>query len=384
MKIIFLHHANYCMGGIERMMAMKANYLSEQMGWEVVLLTYEQNGEPFPYELSPKVRQVDLDVHLYSAYKSAYPLRYFKKLRLRRQLSQALHVFLKKENADVVISTDKDAHELKALFKAHTTEKLVVEAHTGMVDHEMQVQLTNTFWRRLIARKDLVRLKLAVSYFDVLIALTEEDAYCWNMYIQTFVMPNALTHYPSVVANLPDEKKRVISVGRLDYQKGQDLLLMAWQEVERHHPDWSLYIYGDGKEMSNLLSSISTHNLHRVSIHSATTNIYAEYMKSDFLVCSSRWESFGLVLIEAMACGIPVVSFNCNNGPRNIITVGVDGLLVKNGDVEDLSFKICQMIEQKESRIRMGTEARKNVARFREEKIIPHYLDVLNDIINKH
>ena len=139
-----------------------------------------------------------------------------------------------------VISTDKDAHELKALFKAHTTEKLVVEAHTGMVDHEMQVQRTNSFWRRLIARKDLVRLKLAVSYFDVLIALTEEDAYCWNMYIQTFVMPNALTHYPSVVANLPDEKKRVISVGRLDYQKGQDLLLMAWQEVERHHPDWSL------------------------------------------------------------------------------------------------------------------------------------------------
>ena len=70
MKIIFLHHANYCKGGIERMMAMKANYLSEQMGWEVILLTYEQNGEPFPDELSPKVRQVDLDVHLYSAYKT--------------------------------------------------------------------------------------------------------------------------------------------------------------------------------------------------------------------------------------------------------------------------------------------------------------------------
>ena len=382
MKIIFLHHANYCKGGIERMMAMKANYLSEQMGWEVILLTYEQNGEPFPYELSPKVRQVDLDVHLYSAYKTTYPLRYYKKIRLRRKLSQSLCAFLKEEKADVIISTDKDAHELKALYKAHTTEKLVVEAHTGMVDHEMQVQRTNFFWRRQIAYKDLLRLKLAVSNFDVLIALTEEDARCWQPWIKTVVMPNTLTYFPSQAANLSEEKKHVIAVGRLDYQKGQDLLLQAWQKVEQQHPDWFLDIYGDGLEKKALISQISSLRLQRVAIHPATTNIYAEYMKCDFLVCSSRWESFGLVIIEAMSCGLPVVSFDCDNGPRSIIANGEDGILVQNGDVCDMSSKICRMIEDQESRVRMGAAARQNVYRYNETSVYAQYVAFLKGLVS--
>ena len=101
MKLVFLHHANVCKGGIERMLAMKANLLVEQYGCDVVMLTYEQNGEPFPYHLSPNVRCVDLGVSLYSAYKAPYPMRYLKKLSLRRQLTVALRDFLNKEKPDL-------------------------------------------------------------------------------------------------------------------------------------------------------------------------------------------------------------------------------------------------------------------------------------------
>ena len=373
MKIVFLHHANICKGGIERMLTMKANLLAEQMGWEVVLLTYEQNGEPFPYPLSPKVRCVDLGIRLYAAYKAPLLFRHFKKKRLRKQLMEAIRDFLASQKADIIVCTDKDAYELNALFKAHTTEKLLIEAHTGMVDHEMQVQQTNIFLRRSIAKKNLWHLKKAVSRFDVLIALTADDARCWQPYVRTVVIPNSLPQYPNQPADLSVEKKRVIAVGRLDYQKGQDLLLTAWKKVEEIHPDWHLDIFGDGKEKETLNTQRSTLNLQTVSLHPAITDIYSEYMKSDFLVCSSRWESFGLVIIEAMSCGIPVVSFDCDDGPRNIIQDGEDGLLVRNGDTNDMANKMIRLIENKEIRQAMGLQAHLHVARFKEESIFMRY-----------
>ena len=375
MKIVFLHHANICKGGIERMLAMKANLLAERVGCDVVMLTYEQNEEPFPYDLSPKVKCVDLGVRLYSAYKSLYPMRFFKKLILRRRLTNALRIFLEDYKPDIVVCTDKDAHELNALYRAHTTEKLIVEGHTGLIDHQMQVLRPRPFLSKLMAKKELVRLKMAVSQFVTLIALTPDDARQWSSYVKTVYIPNYLPFYPETPADLFVEKKRVIAVGRLNYQKGQDLLLEAWKRVEDTHPDWHLDIFGDGQEKPNLQSQISNLKLTNVTIHPSTTDIYTEYLKSDFLVCSSRWESFGLILIEAMSCGIPAVSFDCDNGPRSIIADGQDGLLVKNGDIEDLADKINYLIEHPAQRQQMGLAAHQNVARFSEEEVFKRYLE---------
>jgi len=378
MKIAFLHHANVYRAGIERMLATKANLLAGQMGCEVVVLTYEQNGEPFPYPLSPKVACVDLGVHLYDAYKSAYPMRYFRKLSLRRQLAAALRRFLCEQHPDVVVCTDKDSYELKALLSVRTTERVVVEAHTGHIDHEMQAARTTSFFRWLIAKRDLRRLKTTVSQSDLLVALTPDDARCWSPYVKTVVIANCLPQYPGHAADIADEKKRVIAVGRLDYQKGFDLLLQSWRQVQDGHPDWCLDIYGDGLEKDMLNAQCSTLNLKNVSIHPSTPDIYAEYMRSDFLVCSSRWESFGMMMIEAMSCGVPVVSFDCDNGPRNIITDGDNGLLARNGDVDDLAAKIRWMMENKERRVQMGLNARKASARFGQGQIFAQYMALLS------
>jgi glycosyltransferase involved in cell wall biosynthesis len=187
-------------------------------------------------------------------------------------------------------------------------------------------------------------------------------------------IPNCLPYRPHLPADLSVEKKRIIAVGRLDYQKGQDLLLKAWKRVEEAHPDWRFDIFGDGQEKAALDSQISNLNLKTVTLHPSTTDIYTEYLNSDFLVCSSRWESFGLILIEAMSCGIPAVSFDCNNGPRSIIADGKDGLLVKNGDTDDLADKINYLIEHPDQRQQMGLAAYHNVARFSEEEVFKHYL----------
>ncbi len=386
MKIVYLHHANVCKAGIERMLAQKANLLAKQMGWEVVLLTYEQNGEPFPFDLSPKVRQVDLGVRLYSAFRYTYPLRLFKKKRLRSQLSLLMKDFLVEHNPDVVVSTDKDGGELSVLYAAvramerETGKKrcrLIVEAHTGFVDHEMQIRRAESFQKRLVAAWSLRKLKEIISKYDVLVALTADDAKRWNPFIRTTVIPNFLSYHPTPQDGHPEEHKRIVAVGRLDYQKGYDLLLRAWLKVEQAHPDWRLDIFGDGEEKPKLLSQMAAEGLRNVTFHPVTTNIYGEYRKSDFLVCSSRWESFGLVLIEAMACGIPAVSFDCDNGPRNIIADGEDGLLVKKCDVEELAVTVCRMIEHKAMRLRMGAAACKNITRFQEKTIIEQYLAFL-------
>jgi glycosyltransferase involved in cell wall biosynthesis len=104
-------------------------------------------------------------------------------------------------------------------------------------------------------------------------------------------------------------------------------------------------------------------------------------MQSSFLVCSSRWEAFGLILIEAMSCGLPVVSFDCDNGPRNIITHGTDGLLARNGDVADLTAKMCQLIESPALRSAMSVEARQQAARYRKETVLRQYAQFYTSII---
>ncbi|MBP5340005.1 MAG: glycosyltransferase family 4 protein [Prevotella sp.] len=369
MRIVFLHHANVCRGGIERMLSVRANTFAEKMGYDVTLLTYEQNHEPYPYPLSLKVKCVDLDVKLYKAYKYPYPLRYLKKLLLRHQLSNAIRDFLKEAKADIVVCTDKDAHELRALIRAHTTEKLVVEAHTGMIDHEMQVRETRNIVRRFFAVIDLNRLKETVCQFNALIALTPDDAHKWGAFIRKTIIPNCLPEHPEQKADTSKDYKRAIAVGRLNHQKGFDLLLQAWRKVQERHTDWHLDIFGDGEDLAELSAKLPPH----AAIHPSTPDIFVEYQQSDLLVCSSRWESFGLIIIEAMACGLPVVAFDCDNGPRNIITDGEDGLLARNGDTDDLAEKLCQMIGQKDQRQKMGITARQNAARFKSESIITQY-----------
>ena len=380
MKIVFLHHANVCRGGVERMLCTKANLLAEQDDFEVVMLTYEQNDAPYPYLLSSKVKCIDLGVRLYSAYRYRYPVRYFMKRYLRYQLSSSLKRFLTQHHPDVIVCTDKDANELNALSRVCTNEILLIEAHTGIVDHRMQVYRTTNVFRKIIAKRDMRKLQRAVSKYDLLIALTKDDADCWNSFVKTVVVPNYFSTLTDMLADLTIEKKRVISVGRLDYQKGQDLLLQAWASVESKHPDWQLVIFGDGTEKSSLNTQIAHLNLRNVTIHPTVTDIYSEYMQSDFLVCSSRWESFGLIIIEAMSCGIPVVAFDCDNGPRNIVKNDIDGLLAQNGNVDDLAAKMNKMIDNSSLRQEMGLRARQNVERFRDEYVFKQYLELYRQL----
>ena len=152
------------------------------------------------------------------------------------------------------------------------------------------------------------------------------------------------------------------------------MLLEAWKIVESCHPDWHLDIYGshDGGngEFIQLQQQKESFGLQNISLHESTTDIYSAYMESDIYVMSSRFESFGLVLVEAMSCGLPIISFDCLYGPISILKDGVTGKLVPKCDVRKLGDAICWMIEHPEERLRMGRNGKKESENYVPEKII--------------
>lgn len=219
-----------------------------------------------------------------------------------------------------------------------------------------------------------------IQKFDAIITLTENDKKEWKDFSNVQIIPNLLTCYPETI--LQDKRyKRVISAGRLQWQKGYDLLIESWREVHKRFPDWHLAIFGDGPDRGLLQTMIEQYGLSEVvHLYMPTDTIYAEYTKSDFYVMSSRWEGFGLVLIEAMSCGIPCISFDCPHGPSDIIDNGNDGFLVENGNINLLAEKINYLIDREDIRTEMGKQARKNVKRFKIENIAGQWEALFNQL----
>ena len=203
---------------------------------------------------------------------------------------------------------------------------------------------------------------------DRFVVLTEKDKEAWVELDNVCVIPNPLSFIPQNISKLTE--KRVIAVGRYCHEKGYDLLLKAWCIVQNSIADWRLEVFGEGdrSQYEEMISSLNI-DRQRCILHGRSSNIQDEFEKSSLAVCSSKFEGFGLVITEAMSCGLPVVSFDCPWGPRAIIHDGEDGLLVENGNVEKLADAIIWMIQHPEMRSKMATKAIENVQRFSIEKI---------------
>ena len=377
MKLVYIFSSFAAKGGTERIFCDKMNWLAEVAGYEIVFVTYEQGNHPFAYPLSNKIRHVDLNTRFFTT--STMPL--LKRIRsiftLPRLFKHRLQELLDEIQPDVVVST---TYALP-LFREILSQpyRHVVESHVCYYQLLLQKKFTHISWLdRKIARHLLEMLKRC----EKVVVLTHKDAACWKGYDNIEVIHNVVTNYPEKITDVVDRPKRIIAVGRLHAQKGFDLLIQSWQLIAARHPDWQLVVYGHGGDLQKLQQQLEKAGLtSSMTFAGATDNIYKEYQDSAFYVMSSRYEGWGLVLVEAMSCGLPCVSFDCPYGPSDIIRDGEDGFLVENGNIQQLAEKMELLINNKELRERLGVRARLNAARFTSDNIMPQWTKLFDTIV---
>lgn len=379
MRIAFLCNNFKSLNGVERIWSQKLSLLSEREDDQVFLITYNQYGAPYSFPLSEKVRHIDLATRYISRCSFngiwQYVDRYKSELAFRRTLND----FLATIRPDIVVCSDMHVADLKALLSVKLPVVRIVECHCGRSAYFKDLAKIDSLFEKMKQYLLKKRLLHAISRFDRIVVMTEAERADWKQKDKVVSIPNMLVRYPEEIQKERHLYRRVISVGRYVYQKGYDLLLKAWRTVEERHPDWSLDIYGslDGGmgEYEQLQRQIGILGLSTVSLHSATTDIYSSYLESDIYVSVSRFESFGLVLVEAMACGLPIVGFESLYGPVSIIKDGSTGVLVPPHDTQQLAEAICQMIELPEERVRMGGNGRLEAKKYLPEQIMPIWHD---------
>ena len=354
-------------------MADKMNYLANH-GYEIMLVTFEQGKHSLAYPLHPSISYSDLDTRFFTI--TNEPI--FKKIvllhNLRKLFIQRLTSIIDKYKPDLLISTVLPLKNIRLLakIKEATSVPFLLESHLAYKAVVRQNDFKKYTIKYYIAKLyDEWNLK-AIHQCNTLISLTEGDAQYWKRYSKNVVIiPNPITEIPEPIEEIEKEPYRIIAVGRLHSQKGFDLLIEAFSLIEKKIPNWHIDIYGHGVDEDSLLSMIRNKQLeHRIVLKGLTDKIFDEYRRSQFFVLSSRYEGLPLVLAEAMTCGIPCVAFRCEFGPEDVINNNVDGLLVTDGNVEELAEKILWMASHDNERHRMGAIAKENVKRYNIENIM--------------
>lgn len=375
MKILYQIHSIYNPGGMERVLLNKVTYLVEKMGWEVTVVTTDQKGRSPFYPFPEDVRMIDLGIN----YSDDNGKPFFKKLagyfKRRKEHKARLKALLEKERPDVVDCFYPG--ECSFVPGLKDGSRKVMELHQSKLFHYQYNR------SGLMGLADKVRARMderLVRKFDRFVVLTQEDKQMWGEMPGIRVIPNAANF---IAENYSDcSAKRVIAVGRLDYQKSFDRLIMAWEKVVQKRPDWRLDIFGQGEWKEMLQKMIDDRGLQDVvRVNAPTKNIGKEYSESSMLVMSSHYEGFPMVMVEAMACGLPAVSFDFKCGPKDIIKDGENGVIVPDGDIDALAEAMMKLMGDDELRKRMGEEAKKVVETYSEEKVMSKWMKLYEEVV---
>lgn len=377
MKIVYLFSELTIKGGTDKIISSKANYLAEH-GYDIIIITEAQLGREPVFPLSPKVKLIDIGIDFNKQYTQSFVHRvytYFSYMHLYRKKLESI---LNKEKPDIVITTM--GRSLDFITKINDGSIKIGEAHTTK-EHLRSLHLMeqkgglHKLLAKIIRRKQISNAKK----LSALVLLTPEDAENWKDVTKTYVIPNFVEHIPIDTARL--DNKKAITVGRYNDAKGYEYLVEAWKYVNQKHPDWILDIYGSGELHDHVEKWIKEALLDRVLImHEPTDNIMQKYIESSICVISSRYEGFSMAIIEAMACGVPCVSFDCPFGPRNIIKPEEDGILVEYLNSQSLGENICRLIENQELRYKLGSKAKENVKRFSKKAIMQQWTNLFNSL----
>lgn len=362
MRIMYIISSMIYSHGTEQTLSDKINYLSAK-GHDVSLVTYEQSGKQYAFELNNQVNCYDCNCCFYKVYNYSRLIRPLKYRRLYHIFQTEIRAIYNKCNPDVIVTTTYDVEAIHALSCLELPISLICESHVSYVSYMKGGSILQKYRNALLLRR--------LRKFNLLIALSNADLMSWSKKLNHVIkINNPISYYPDSICESKKIIGRILAVGRLCPQKRFDRLINAFALIKDNNPDWFIDIFGDGEDEDMLNKQIKEMGLEgRVNLKGVTSNIFSEYECCEMFVLSSDYEGFPLVLLEAMACGTPVISTDCPHGASELIDNGITGLLCKM-EVEDLAEKMEWMMNHKEERKRIGSRARQSVAKYKKDVVM--------------
>ena len=380
MRILYCIPHLYNSGGMERVLTQKVNWLAARTEHEISILTTEPApaGSPKCYfPLSEKVQVVELNIDCNADYTKPLLPKYYAHMRRMRMYKRALTEYIVQHGIDLCISLGGK----EIAFLRHLPCRTIAEMHFAMNQRRQLIEANHKslFWS-LVGEVRTKQLVQAVKPLERLVVLTDADKAAWEKAgcTNVTVIPNPCAINNSQFSILNSQfPKTVLAVGRLHEQKGFDLLLQAWQPIEKHYPEWQLRIVGEGPQRAALERQIREQGLEHVVLAGRTADVAKEYAAASLFVLSSRYEGLPLALIEAMWCGTPCVAFDCPQGPVELLADG-RGWLVENGNVEKLTQQIVYAISHPdEAKARAKKAQAFAQATYSEAAIMPRWIRII-------
>lgn len=360
-KIVYCTPALYSAGGTERVVSLKANYFADVLGYDVTIIVTEGKNSNSFFHLSDKVEVINLGLNFEEIWNVSFIEKVFLYLKKQRNYKKLLKRELMRIRPDITITTLR--REINFINEINDGSRKIGEQHLSRSNYRRTDPRFTNICEKFFYRWWKNRIVYSLTKLDKLVVLTPDAASEWTEVKNIIMIPDPL---PIKVESCSTRSsKRVITIGRYSYEKGYDLLLKVWSIVEKKLSDWQLDIFamGDPTPYVKMMDDLSI-DKKRCHLNSSVVDVEDEYMKSSILVQPSRTEGFGLVIVEAMSCGLPVVSFDCENGPRSVITNGEDGFLIPPFDVEMFANSLMRLMSDDDLRKSMGEKGKQNSQRY--------------------
>lgn len=371
-KIAYCVPQLWVAGGVERIITDKANWLADN-GYDVTLVTTEQESKPVFYPLDERIKHIDLSINYNRSKNYSYLKRKFVTYKNKKKHKEKMQKVLFQNKFDIVLTVQVGAVDV--LYKIKDTSKKILEFHIAYdmppTSNKLIDKLKNKYLR--------YRQKKFGKKYNNLICLTKRDAEARGFSNKTEIIPNFVPTNDIEFSNL--ENKNIIAVGRLTYQKGFDRLVFIWKNVCKHFPEWKLRIFGDGEDFDYLNKMIQENNLtESIEILKPTKTIFEEYSKSSIFVSTSRFEGLPMVMLEALAVGLPIISYDYPCGPSDVIEDGQNGFLIKDGDSLEFENKLIELIKNESLRKRMGKGSLVKSNFFKQDEIMLKWDNIFKSI----
>lgn len=376
-KIVYCTPALYSAGGTERIVSVKANYFADHLGYDVTVIVTEGNKRNSFFPLSDKVKVVNFSLGFENLWNKPFLKKILLYLQKQRKYKKLLTQELLRIRPDITITTLR--REINFINEIKDGSYKIGELHLsrenyrGVEDRESNIiiNLFSKWWKRK-----------AISNFqrlDRFVVLNKNAMLEWPELDNVTMIPDPLPLNMEQKSTL--QSKRIVTIGRYSYEKGYDYLLRIWAIVEKQFPDWQLNVYamGDPTPYVKLMDELSI-DPRRCHLNSSLVDVESEYLRSSILVQPSRTEGFGLVLVEAMACGLPVVAFDCENGPRSLISDGEDGFLIPAFDVEMFADRLMVLMNDIKLRSEMGERGYIKSQRYHISKIARQWEQLFEEV----